>query len=49
MDAMDAVLNSLKSLDGTVRSAVKLITGFTDQELNELGGFDEVTNIPVAD
>jgi hypothetical protein len=28
-------------LDGSTRSAVRLLTGFTDEELNELGGFDE--------
>lgn len=28
-------------LDGTVRSAVRLLTGMTDAELTDLGGFDD--------
>ncbi|QQG96182.1 hypothetical protein HBE99_04360 [Mycobacteroides chelonae] len=37
------VLDALGRLDGTVRSAVKLLTGFSDERLEELGGFADPT------
>jgi hypothetical protein len=33
-----AVLRELQNLDGSVRSAVKALTGLTDEEIDELGG-----------
>lgn len=32
---------TLAQLDGSTRSAVRLMTGFSDEKLDELGGFDE--------
>ena len=37
----DELLKRIEELDGTVRSDVRLITGYTDEELNKLGGFDD--------
>lgn len=37
------VLDALGRLDGTVKSAVRLLTGFSDERLEELGGFSDTT------
>lgn len=37
------VLDALSRLDGTVKSAVKLLTGFSDERLEELGGLSDPT------
>lgn len=37
----DEVRDALAQLDGTTRSAVKLLTGLDDATLDELGGFRE--------
>lgn len=34
-----AVLEALRTLDGSTKSAVQLLTGASDDELDELGGF----------
>lgn len=36
----DPVLEALKTLDGTLRTSVQLLTGCSDEELDELGGLD---------
>jgi len=38
-EAAAGVLTALRHLDGTPRSAVSLLTGFSYAELDELGGF----------
>lgn len=35
-----AALEALRTLDGSTKSAVQLLTGASDDELDELGGFD---------
>ena len=35
-----SVAQAQAALDGTVRSAVRLLTGLTDSQLDELGAFD---------
>lgn len=35
------MLKRIEELDGTARSVVRLITGYTDEELEDLGGFDK--------
>lgn len=40
---VNEVLDALGRLDGTVKSAVKLLTGFSDERLEELGGFADPT------
>lgn len=37
------VLDALSRLDGTIKSAVQLLTGFSDERLEELGGFSDPT------
>lgn len=37
----EELLKRIEELDGTVRSDVRLITGYTDEELDELGGFED--------
>lgn len=37
----EAVQGSMALLDGSLRSDVKLLTGVTDEELDELGGFGD--------
>lgn len=34
-----AALEALRTLDGSTKSAVQLLTGASDEELDELGGF----------
>lgn len=34
-----AALEALRTLDGSMKSAVQLLTGASDDELDELGGF----------
>lgn len=34
-----AAIDALRALDGTSQSAVQLLTGASDEELDELGGF----------
>lgn len=34
-----AALEALRALDGTTKSTVQLLTGASDEELDELGGF----------
>lgn len=36
----DDVLDALRTLDGMTRSAVRLLTGSTDSEIDALGGFE---------
>lgn len=38
-EIQEAALVALKSLDGSTKSAVQLLTGASDDELEELGGF----------
>lgn len=40
----DEVKESLLSIDGTAMSTVKLLTGFKEEEINNLGGIDEYAN-----
>lgn len=40
---VNEVLDALSRLDGTVKNAVKLLTGFSDERLEELGGFSDPT------
>ncbi|SJM63946.1 hypothetical protein [Gulosibacter sp. 10] len=37
-EIQEAALEALRTLDGTTKSAVQLLTGATDAELDELGG-----------
>ena len=39
--AWEEVGTYLVELDGTGRATVRLLSGLTDEELDELGGFDE--------
>ncbi len=39
-DTQRAVLDALRSLDGSLKSSVKLLTGLSDAEIGELGGLD---------
>lgn len=39
-EIQNAALNALRTLDGTTKSAVKLLTDATDEEIAELGGLD---------
>lgn len=36
----DQIIESLRLLDGSTRSAVKLLTGATDEDTDVLGGCD---------
>lgn len=38
-EIQQAALDALRSLDGSTKSAVQLLTGSSDAELEELGGF----------
>mgnify|MGYP003512042141 CR=1 FL=1 len=38
------VIDNLRQLDGSTRSAVRLVSGTTDEELDALGGFGEETS-----
>lgn len=37
----EAIRDSMQRLDGTNRAAVRLVTGFSDAELDDLGGVPE--------
>lgn len=39
-DIQEEALKVLKNMDGSVEETVKTLTGFTSEELEELGGFD---------
>ena len=39
-DTQRAVLDALRSLDGSLKSSVKLLSGLSDTEIGELGGLD---------
>lgn len=38
-EIQNAALEALRALDGSTKSAVQLLTGASDEELSELGGF----------
>lgn len=38
-EIQNAALEALRTLDGSTKSAVQLLTGTSDDELDELGGF----------
>ena len=38
-EIQNAALEALRTLDGSTKSAVQLLTGASDDELDELGGF----------
>ncbi|MHA7987815.1 hypothetical protein ACX9R5_18635 [Rathayibacter sp. CAU 1779] len=38
-EIQEAALEALRTLDGSTKSAVQLLTGAADDELDELGGF----------
>ncbi|MGO2110827.1 MAG: hypothetical protein ACTH31_04370 [Pseudoclavibacter sp.] len=38
-EVQEAALDAMRALDGTTESAVQLLTGASDEELEELGGF----------
>jgi len=40
-DAQRAVLDALRSLDGSLKSSVRLLTGLSDAEIDELGGLGD--------
>jgi hypothetical protein len=39
--AWETVGTYLLELDGSARSAVRLLTGLSDEELDDVGGFDD--------
>lgn len=47
-DIQAQVAADLSQLDGTTRSRVRLLTGLTDEQLDELGGLEEEADAPVA-
>ncbi len=40
-EIQEAALEALRSLDGSTKSAVSLVSGMSSDELEDLGGFDE--------
>lgn len=39
--SIEEVMEFLDKLDGTIKTAVKALTGFSDEQIEELGGFSE--------
>jgi hypothetical protein len=37
----EAIKHQLRGLDGSTRSAVQMLTGFSDEKLEELGGVED--------